>query len=77
MLAGVDPMQAAIVSGSGMILSKSFASFGLNPSGRSASSSTRCSTPTVIRRPQTGQTPPAAAVSAGVRHTLQPRCPSI
>ena len=37
---------------------------------------TRCSTPMVSFFPQTGQTPPSAAVSAGVRQTPQFRWPS-
>ena len=47
-----------------------------NPAGRSARASTRCSTPMVSFFPHTGQTPPSAAVSAGVRQTPQFRWPS-
>ena len=60
----------------GARLSKGLASSGRKPAGRSASSSTRCSTPMVSFFPHTGHSPPRSAVSAGVRHPLQFRCPS-
>ena len=46
------------------------------PSGLSASSNTRCCTPTVSLFPHTGQSPPSRSASAGVRRTPQLRCPS-
>ena len=55
---------------------RGLASSGRKPAGRSASSSTRCSTPMVSFFPHTGHSPPRSAVSAGVRHTPQFRCPS-
>ena len=70
------PVEAAITSGRGAKLSKGLAPSGRNPAGRSARASTRCSTPMVSFFPQTGQTPPSAAVSAGVRQTPQFRWPS-
>lgn len=60
-----------MTSGRGERLSKGFASGGRKPSGRSASSSTRCCTPMVIFLPQTGQRPPYAAVWDGVRRHPQ------
>ena len=73
---GDAPVEAAIASGRGARLSNGLAFSGRKPSGRSASSSTRCSTPMVSFLPHTGHTPPRAAVSAGVRHTPQFRWPS-
>ena len=49
---------------------------GAYPGARSASASTRCSTPTVTGLPQTGQRPSRARVSAGSSRTSQVRCPS-
>ena len=49
---------------------------GVSTSSRSASTSTRCSTPTVTFSPQTGQRPPCARVSFGVRRTSHLRWPS-
>ena len=46
------------------------------PSGRSASSSTRCITPTVTGLPQTGQTPSWARVVGGSQTMPQARWPS-
>ena len=70
------PVEAAITSGRGARLSKGLAPWGRKPSGRSASSSTRCSTPMVSFFPHTGHRPPRAAVSLGVRQTPQLRWPS-
>ena len=70
------PVEAAMTSGRGARLSKGLAVSGRNPAGRSARASTRCSTPMVSFFPHTGQMPPRAAVSAGVRQTPQFRWPS-
>ena len=74
--AAEPPVEAAMTSGRGARLSKGLALSGRKPAGRSASASTRCSTPMVSFFPHTGQTPPSAAVSAGVRQTPQFRWPS-
>ena len=73
---GDAPVDAAIASGRGARLSNGLAFSGRKPTGRSASSSTRCSTPMVSFLPHTGHRPPRAAVSTGVRHTPQLRWPS-
>lgn len=54
------PVDAAMTSGSGARLSKGLACAGRTPAGRSASASTRCSTPMVSFFPHTGQRRPAA-----------------
>ena len=65
-----------MTSGRGARLSKGLAQAGRVPAGRSASASTRCSTPMVSFFPHTGHSPFKSAVSAGVRQTPQLRCPS-
>ena len=77
LLAAEQPIDAAITSGSGTRLSNAFAPSRTYPSGRSASSSTRCDTPIVILRPHTGHTPLYFIVSEGVRQRLHFLCPSI
>ncbi len=74
--AAEPPVEAAMTSGSGARLSKGLAPSGRKPAGRSASSSTRCSTPMVSFFPHTGHRPFRSAVSTGVRQTPHLRWPS-
>ena len=65
-----------MISGSGIKFSKGIATSGRAPSARSASFSTRWSTPTVNLRLHMGQIPSASRVWAGFQQMSHFLCPS-
>ena len=76
LLFGPVPRISPMICGSWTRQVKPAAPSGRKPAGRSASSATRCSTPTVSGLPHAGHLSSSAVVCSGSMRTPHLRCPS-